>query len=85
MTKNWPNDVRVGCKAPFTLVELINFEINLKEGLDKIEVSFEQKNWMMINLKMFALVMKFVGFFGHIKAFNYFKIKINFKKPTKYN
>lgn len=44
MTKNWPNDVRVGCKAPFTLVELINFEINLKEGLDKIEVSFEQKN-----------------------------------------
>jgi hypothetical protein len=34
---------------------------------------------------MFSLVMKFVGFFGHIKAFNYLKIKINFKEPTNFN
>jgi hypothetical protein len=26
VTKNWPNDVRVGCKAPFTLIKLIDFE-----------------------------------------------------------
>jgi len=26
VTKNWPNDVKVGCKAPFTLVESIDSE-----------------------------------------------------------
>ncbi len=43
MTKSWPNDVRVGCKAPFTLVKLINSKIDSKEELDEIEISFEQK------------------------------------------
>jgi hypothetical protein len=40
--KNWPNDVRVGCKAPSSLLELIDCEIDLKE-LDEFESSFEQE------------------------------------------
>jgi hypothetical protein len=28
MNKNWPNDVRVGYKTPFSLVEFIDNEIN---------------------------------------------------------
>jgi hypothetical protein len=72
VTKNWPNDVRVGCKAPFTLVELINFEINLKEELDEIEISFEQKN---LNDDQFLHAFpsnEVCWFFCNIKAFNYF-------------
>jgi hypothetical protein len=28
MSKNWPNDVRVGCEAPSSLVEFIDCEID---------------------------------------------------------
>jgi hypothetical protein len=35
--KNWPNDVRVGCKVPFSLVKLIDFEIDTEEDLDEFE------------------------------------------------
>jgi hypothetical protein len=42
MNKNWPNDVRVCCKAPSCLLELIDCEIDLKE-LDEFESSFEQE------------------------------------------
>jgi hypothetical protein len=37
MIKNWPNDARVGCKAPSNLVELID----LKHELREFEGSFE--------------------------------------------
>jgi hypothetical protein len=40
VSKIWPNDVRVGCKTPSSLVELINFEINLEE-LNEFESSVE--------------------------------------------
>jgi hypothetical protein len=43
VSKIWLNDVRVGCKTPSSLVELINFEINLEE-LSKFEGSFSEKN-----------------------------------------
>jgi len=42
MSKNWPNYERVGCKAPYNLVELIlDFELDLKKKLDEFEGSFE--------------------------------------------
>jgi hypothetical protein len=41
VNKNWPNDVRVGCKAPSSLVKLIGFEIDIEEDLDEFESSFE--------------------------------------------
>jgi hypothetical protein len=42
MSKIWPNDVRVCCKALSSLLELIDCEIDLKE-LDEFESSFEQE------------------------------------------
>jgi len=41
MSKNWPNYERVGWKAPYNLVELIDFELDLKHKLDEFEGSFE--------------------------------------------
>jgi len=41
MSKNWPNYEKVDCKAPYNLVELINFELDLKHKLDEFEGSFE--------------------------------------------
>jgi hypothetical protein len=39
MSKNWPNDARVGCKAPNNLID---FESNLKYELNEFESSFER-------------------------------------------
>ncbi len=41
MNKNWLNDVRVGCKAPFSLVELVDSKVDLEEELNELECSFE--------------------------------------------
>lgn len=41
MNKNWFNDVRVGCKVPFSLVELVDYKVDLKEELNELECSFE--------------------------------------------
>jgi hypothetical protein len=38
---NSPNYERVGCKAPYNLVELIDFELDLKHKLDEFEGYFE--------------------------------------------
>jgi hypothetical protein len=43
--KNWPNDVKVDCKAPSNLVELIDSEINLKDKLNEFEGSLEWDEW----------------------------------------
>jgi hypothetical protein len=32
VSKNWSNDAKVGCKALFKLVELIDFETYLKKN-----------------------------------------------------
>jgi len=41
VNKNWPNDVKVGCKAPSNLVELIDSETNLEDELNEFEGSLE--------------------------------------------
>ncbi len=41
MNKNWLNDVRVGCKVPSSLVELVDYIVELKEELNELECSFE--------------------------------------------
>ncbi len=65
MSKNWPNDVRVGCKAHFNLLELIDCEIDLKE-LDEFEISFEQEELNEDLFQVFPLVMSFFVYsFGH--------------------
>jgi len=42
VNKNWPNYTMVGCKAPSNLVQLIDFELDLKHELDEFGDSFEQ-------------------------------------------
>jgi len=50
MSKNWPNDVRVGCKAPSNLVELRYFKLISEAKINEFENSFEQANWKRHNL-----------------------------------
>ncbi len=38
---NWLNDARVGCKAPFSVMALIEFEVQFKTKLYESERSFE--------------------------------------------
>jgi hypothetical protein len=45
VNKNWSNDAKVGSKAFSNLVNFIDFELNLKQELDKFERSFEQDEW----------------------------------------
>ncbi len=42
MNKNWPNDTRVGCKVPSSMIELIEFWVHLEDELNDFEGSFEQ-------------------------------------------
>jgi hypothetical protein len=35
VNKNWPNDLRIGCKSPFSLVDLIKTNLNLEEEFEK--------------------------------------------------
>jgi hypothetical protein len=37
VNKNWPNDVKVVCKAPSNLVELTDSEIDLEDKLNEFE------------------------------------------------
>jgi hypothetical protein len=40
VNKNWPNDPRIGCKSPFSLIDFIETILNLKKELE-FEEAFE--------------------------------------------
>jgi len=42
VSKNWPNDPRVGCNSPFGLIELIEADVTLEEELEQYENEFER-------------------------------------------
>jgi hypothetical protein len=42
VSKNWPNDLRTGCKSPFSSVEFIGIDGHLEEELEKFESYFER-------------------------------------------
>jgi hypothetical protein len=42
VSKNWPNDPRIGCKSPFNLIDFIESDINLEEKFEKFEEDFER-------------------------------------------
>lgn len=46
VNKNQLNDPKIGCKSYFSLVELIEISLNLKEELDKFEKTFERDEVM---------------------------------------
>ncbi len=64
MNKNWPNDVRVGCKNLFNLVEFMKIEIDLKEGLRVFERSFEEdemeKNYIYIYIYIYNALFEII-------------------------
>ncbi len=48
MSKNSPSDLRVGCKPPSNLVELIQTYLDFEKDLEKFEDSFEHDEIMDI-------------------------------------
>jgi len=44
--KNWPSDLKVGCSSPFSLIELIENDVALKEELKQYEGEFEQDEFL---------------------------------------
>ncbi len=41
MSKNWPNDLKVGCKSPSNLVEFIEVNWDLEKELEQFEGDFK--------------------------------------------
>jgi len=46
INKNWPNDLRLGCNSPSSLVELIETNVYLKE-LEELERTLEEMNGIL--------------------------------------
>ncbi len=42
VSKNWPNDLRVGCNSSSTLIELIEADLALEKELEQYEGEFER-------------------------------------------
>ncbi len=42
VSKNWPNDYKVGCKASSNLVEIIEMDGDLEEESEQLEGDFER-------------------------------------------
>jgi hypothetical protein len=42
VNKNWPNDLRIGCKSPFSLADFIENDFNFEEELEEFEGAFER-------------------------------------------
>jgi hypothetical protein len=42
VNKNWPNDLRIGCKSPCSFVDFIETNANLKEELEEFERVLER-------------------------------------------
>jgi hypothetical protein len=40
VTKKWPNDLKIGCKSPFNLVEFLEKHINFEKELEEFEGDF---------------------------------------------
>jgi hypothetical protein len=40
--KNWPNDLRVGCKFASNLIKFFERDIDLEEELEEFEGDFEK-------------------------------------------
>jgi hypothetical protein len=42
VNKNWPNDLRIGCKPLFSLEKFIESDFNFEEELKEFEGAFER-------------------------------------------
>ncbi len=39
--KNWPNDLKIGCKSPSSLMKFLEKDVDLEEQLEEFEGEFE--------------------------------------------
>jgi len=64
--KHCPNDLRIGCKSPFNLVELIETSVYLKEELEDFETTLEEmKLWnFKFWVKKILTIYKFSSIFS---------------------
>jgi hypothetical protein len=46
VNKNWRNDLRISCKSPYSLIDLIEINVNLDEELEEFERAFENDEVM---------------------------------------
>ncbi len=46
VSKNWPNDYKVGCKYLFNLLKFIGIDANLEKELEQFERTFEKDEVM---------------------------------------
>ncbi len=42
MSKNWPNDRRIGCKSPSSLADFIESNLHLEKKFEDFEKAFER-------------------------------------------
>jgi hypothetical protein len=42
VSKNWPNDPRIGCKSLSSLVDFIESDFNLEKEFEEFEGAFER-------------------------------------------
>ncbi len=42
MSKNWPNNPRIGCKSPLSLANFIENDFNLEKKFEEFERAFEK-------------------------------------------
>jgi hypothetical protein len=42
VSKNWPNDPRIGCKPPSSLVDFIESDLSFEEEFEEFEGAFER-------------------------------------------
>ncbi len=62
MNKNWPSDLRDGCKLPSNLVELIQTNLSFENDLENFEGSFEWDETVDIsNVEKKIKIFNFVG------------------------
>jgi hypothetical protein len=43
VNKNWPNDLKIGCKSPSNIVEFLERDVDLEEEFEEFEGEFEMK------------------------------------------
>ncbi len=46
VNKNWPNDPRISCKSSFSLIDVIEMDVNLEKDLKEFERAFERDEIM---------------------------------------
>jgi hypothetical protein len=42
VSKNWPNDPRIGCKSPSSLADFMESDLNLEEELEQFQKAFKR-------------------------------------------